>query len=339
MMAQESLGAHDWVINAADTYGVAPVTGPESRNNTPDRWNVYGTDLGHMFRHDGRMFMVFGDTFGPPAARPFLSVPHSDWRSNTMAEIDTTDRPTGGLVFSDMITDGSGHAKELLPSRKVRGREQTVIPTYGVSAGSRMYLHYMSIRQFDQPGHWTLNHSGIAYSDNVGSTWTKANVQWSGNSNFGQVALVPQGDYIYLFGIPGGRYGSLRLARIPADKVLTKAAYQYWIGSSWVTNNPAAAVDIAPGPAGELSVQYNSYYQKWLMMYLIDPAGQIVLRMADSLTGPWGPAQVVTTAAQYPQLYAPYLTPLWNDQEDIYFTMSLFEPYQVFLMHTSLSAA
>jgi len=338
-MAQKSLGAAGWTVNAADTYRVAQDTGPESHNNTHDRWNVYGTDLGHMFLHDDRMFMVFGDTFGPPPAIPFLSVPHSDWRSNTMAEIDVTDRPTGGLVFSNMITDNPGHARELLPSKKVRGDEQTVIPTYGVSVGSRMYLYYMSIRQFDQPGHWSLNHSGIAYSDNAGNTWTKADVQWPGNSNFGQVALVLQGSHLYVFGIPGGRYGSLRLARVPTDSVLTETAYQYWNGSFWATNSPAAAVNIVPGPVGELSVQYNSYYQKWLMMYLIDPAGQIVLRMADSLTGPWGPAQVVVTGAQYPQLYAPYITPLWNDHKDIYFTMSMFEPYQVFLMHTSLTAA
>lgn len=337
-MAQKSLDVNSWIVNAADTYQVAQETGLESLNNTPDRWNVYGTDLGHMFLYDGRMFMVFGDTFGPPAARPFLSVPHSGWRSNAMAEVDTTNRPTGGLVFSSMITDGSGHARELLPSRKIRGKEQAVIPTYGVSVENRMYLYYMSIRQFDQPGHWSLNHSGVAYSDDAGSTWTTAGPRWPGNSNFGQVALVQQGGYIYVFGIPGGRYGSLRLARVPATSVLTGTAYQYWNGSFWATDDPGTAVNIVAGPVGELSVQYNFYYQKWLMMYLIDPAGQIVLRMADSLTGPWSSAQVVVTGVQYPQLYAPYITPLWNDRKDIYFTMSMFEPYQVFLLHTSLTA-
>jgi hypothetical protein len=45
------------------------------------------------------------------------------------------------------------------------------------------------------------------------------------------------------------------------------------------------------------------------------------------------------TAAQFPQLYAPYITPLWNDGPDIYFTMSVYDHYQVYLMHTSLRPA
>jgi hypothetical protein len=239
-----------------------------------------------------------------------------------------------------MITDRPGHAKELLSSQK-NSYEDTVIPTYGVSVGNRMFLDYMSVHQFGAPGHWTLNYSGMAYSDDGGQNWVKdPNTTWPGNSNFGQVAMVKQPDgYIYLFGIPGGRYGALQLARVPATKMLTISAYQYWNGLTWVTGLPAAAVDIVPAPVGELSVQWSSYYHKWLMTYLDDPTGQIVLRMSNSLTGPWSAPQVVVDSSQYPELYAPYITPLWNNGADIYFDMSVFDHYQVYLMHTSLTPA
>jgi hypothetical protein len=75
------------------------------------------------------------------------------------------------------------------------------------------------------------------------------------------------------------------------------------------------------------------------MMYLVDSTGQVVLRMADAPTGPWGPAQEVVSGAQYPQLYAPYLTPMWENGPDLWFTMSLYGPYHVVLMHTSLLPA
>jgi hypothetical protein len=75
------------------------------------------------------------------------------------------------------------------------------------------------------------------------------------------------------------------------------------------------------------------------MTYLDDPTGQIVLRMSNSLTGPWSAPQVVVDSSQYPQLYAPYITPLWNNGADIYFDMSVFDHYQVYLMHTSLTPA
>ncbi|HZD67146.1 MAG TPA: DUF4185 domain-containing protein, partial [Acidimicrobiales bacterium] len=160
-----------FVVNHADTYQVAQETGTGSINNTASRWDVYGSDLGNMFTYQGHTYLAFGDTFGGPAADPFFSVPHADWRSNTMAYDNSTAPPTGGIPFSGMITDAPGHAKELLSSLKQPGVEQTVIPTYGVAVGNRMYLYYMSVRSYGAPGHWTLNYSGIAYSDNGGQTW------------------------------------------------------------------------------------------------------------------------------------------------------------------------
>jgi hypothetical protein len=322
---------------SSGTYQIARELGAGSINQTDVRWGLYGADLGHMFTHKGKIYMTFGDSFGGPAADPFFSQPHSDWRSNTMAYIKPSAAPSHGLFFEGMITDKPGHAKELLSSKKITGDEQTVIPTYGVSTGHRMFLHYMSVREFDQPGHWALNYSGLAHSDDDGQNWTKdMNATWPGNSNFGQVAIVEQGDWLHFFGIPGGRYGGVQLARVRSKTILDLATYQYWNGKSWQTNDPSHAVSIVPAPVGELSVRWNSYYKKWLMMYLNDPQGLIILRTADQLTGPWDNGRVVVTAQQYPALYAPFITPMWNNGPDIYFTMSLFGPYSVYLLHTTL---
>ena len=325
-----------WQVNTADTRKVATQIGSGSVN-PPSRNGVYGTDLGHMFVQNGQLKMVFGDTFGGPAATDFYSVTHSDWRSNVMGVASASASPANGIPFTSMITDRTNHAKELLSSKKIDGNEMTVIPTYGIAVGNRAYLYYMSVRKWGIPGQWTLNNSGIAYSDNGGATWTKSSTQWSGSSNFGQVALVNQGGYVYVYGIPGGRYGGLKLARVPQGSVLTKSAYQYWNGTTWVTGDEYAAKTIVPGPVGELSVQYNSYYKKWIMMYLVDSTQEIVLRTADSLTGPWSDAQVVADSSKYPQLYAPYIVPTALSGKDIWFTMSMFGPYNVSMMHTSLT--
>ena len=128
------------------------------------------------------------------------------YRSHEARFAPATASPTNGIALTGWITDRANHARELLSAQKIDGTEITVIPTYGVSVGSRAYLYYMSVRQWGIPGTWTLNNSGIAYSDNGGATWTKSPVTWSGSSNFGQTALVNQGGYIYVYGIPGGRY-------------------------------------------------------------------------------------------------------------------------------------
>jgi hypothetical protein len=313
---------------------VAQLTGAASINDTEAKYGVTGTDLGHTFEHEGKLYMVFGDTFGAFK---------SDWRSNVAAVISDDD-PNDGLTFDRMISDQPGHAKVLIPQEAVEGVEITIIPTYGVSvetpngSGYRMILHYMAVSFWGEPGQWDLNHSGLAYSDDDGETWAvDPNATWPADSNFGQVAFETVGEYVYVFGIPGGRFGGVALARVAPESILDLDTYEYWDGSQWVRGDATAATTIVPAPAGELSVRWSEHYQQWLMMYLNEDKYAVVLRTSDCLTGPWGEERIVVTGTEYPQLYAPYLPPRWNDGPEIYFSMSVFDAYQVLWMQTSLS--
>lgn len=308
---------------------IVALTGPgdASLNDTGGEYSVYGTDLGSSFMFGDEMYLIFGDTFG---------IDKIDWRSNVAAV--TTDRdPSDGLTFDRMITDREGHAGELLPAKRLDFDEITVIPTYGVAVGKRMFLHYMSVSHWGPPGQWELGLSGWAYSDAAGQTWTKdAKATWPGDSNFGQVAIEEHDGYLYIFGIPGGRFGGVHLARVQPEKLLDIPAYEYWTGSGWEAGAAERAATIVPAPVGELSVRWNSYYHTWIMMYLNEDKYSIVLRTADDLTGPWGEEQVVATGAEFPALYAPFQFPLFNDGPDIYFAMSMFGPYEVYMMRTRL---
>ena len=353
----EPTDATGWAVDRAATAKVADLTGAGSVNDTGARYGVEGADLGHMFMVGPRMAMAFGDTFGAPAAATdFRSVPHADWRSNSIASIDPPASPAKGLAFVGMVSDRPGHAKELIPSAKRKGVQETVIPTYGIATGAKnttMNLQYMSVRSFDRPGHWQLTGSGMVTSVDGGTTWAdQPGARRPADSKFGQVAYVrpggpddpdapvpagvTRGADVYVYGIPGGRYGDLSLARVAADRVADTAAYTYWNGTDWAAGE-ASAVPVIKGPVGELSVRWNSFYRQWLMTYLVDDTGEIVLRTAPAPTGPWSPAQVVTTTRDFPQAYAPYLTPRWNDGPDIWFTMSQFTTYRVALMRTRLA--
>src|SRR5699024_10746394 len=151
----------------------------------------------------------------------------------------------------------------------------------------------------------------------------------------GQVALEEHGHHIYIWGIPGGRYGGVQLARSVPDALLDIDGYEYWTGTDW-RDNPDTAAIVVPPNVGELSVRWNSFYNRWIMMYLNDPEGLIELRVAEDITGPWSEPYVAARATDYPQLYAPYQYPKWNDSADIYFNMSLFGPNDVFLMKTRI---
>lgn len=312
------------------TEVVSQVTGRDSPNDTATRWDVHGTDLGHMFWHRGKLHMVFGDTFGAPGM-----VGRKNWRSNTMALISDPD-PRNGFPIETMIAGLDGMAKELLHSLKVGGLEKTVIPTFGVSVGTRMYLHYMSVKRWGVPGHWEVGQSGIAYSDDDGRTWVKPQSGgWPQGIGFDQVAFVVDEGVLYTFGIPEGRFGGVRLRRVAPERILAADAYEYWDGEGWAADHGKAAI-VVPSPVGELSVAWSETNRRWLMMYLEPERQSVVLRIAPQLTGPWSAPQDVVTVADYPGLYAPYIVPDSEIGADLYYTMSQWDPYNVYLMRTTL---
>ena len=318
-------------IGIRDTRLVAQITGSGTPNATAERWDVYGTDLGHMFWHRDRLYMVFGDTFGRGGRRW-----GRHWRSNVLARLAPPDLRRDVLRMESMVTGEDGFARELLPSRKVDGVEKTVIPTNGVSTGRRMFLHYMSVQKWHGAGRWDVGHSGLAYSDDDGETWIQPeSAVWPTGSGFEQVAFVRQDDWVYSFGIPGGRHGGVRLRRVASEQMLEPGAYQYWDGAGWVSAAEEAAT-LVSGPVGELSVAWNAHYRQWMMMYL-DPARHaVLLRFAAELTGPWSDGEVVVSAEDQPGLYAPYIVPLREVGREVWFTMSKWKPYNVFLMRMTL---
>ncbi|MFI6595799.1 DUF4185 domain-containing protein [Nonomuraea sp. NPDC050536] len=298
---------------------LAQVTGP----GLTDGYAVHGTDLGSVFTMGDRTYLVFGDTFGE--GRSF-------WRSNVMGY--TADRDlSDGLRLDGMVTDEVGLAKELLPSKKVDGAEMTVIPTYGFAVGQSMYLHYMSVRHWGEPGHWDVNRSGLARSDDQGVTWRTLDAPtWPGESGFAQVSVARDGDLLYFWGIPAGRFGGVRLARVPAGRVEDPAAYEYYGPHGWSADARAARL-VVDDTVGELSVQRNDYADAWIMMYLKEGTG-VVMRQSAEPWGPWSEPKPVVDAAEYPGLYAPFMYP--GSGSRVYFNLSLWEPYNVFLFSVDL---
>ncbi|MBB5914145.1 hypothetical protein BJY24_003012 [Nocardia transvalensis] len=318
---------------------VSKLTGAGSVNRTDKRWQVYGTDLGIMWESaPDEIAMAFGDTVGvgfhPPGGMG------GDWRSNLLAFSSNRDL-SQGVVLDRMVTDDRCHAAEVLSSRKKDNIEITTIPTSGFALGDRQYLSYMSIRTWNSlPGTFYTNYGGIAYSDDHGQTWTKdPHARWDnifGLANFQVSTMVPHGDYVYVFGTPNTRLGSVGLARVPKDQVLNTTAYQYWRDGSWTpVGGATSATPIVDGPAGELSVRYDPGRDVWQMSYLDTAKAAIVLREAKSPQGVWSDSTSTVSVSQYPELYGGFIHP-WSTGSDLYFTISTWSDYNVYLMHAEL---
>ncbi|RDI48294.1 DUF4185 domain-containing protein [Nocardia mexicana] len=319
---------------------VNQVTGHGSNNRTDMRWQVDGTDLGIMWEtKPGEVAVLFGDTFGKGWVPGGAGGAGQDWRSNVMGY--STERDLSkGLVIDSMVQDSRCHAAELLDSRKVKNFETTVIPTSGFALGERQYMSYMSVNHWDRiPGMWWTNNGGLAYSDDNGRTWVKDQyAKWDnmfGLNRFQVTTMVPQGDYVYMFGTPNGRIGIIGLARVPKEDVLNKGAYQYWVNGTWAPAAENDATPVLPGIAGEISVRYDEATEQWQMVYL-DPARQtIVLRTAAEPQGIWTDGVPLINTNDYPKSYGGFIHP-WSTGRDLYFTISAWDSYNVYLMHAKL---
>jgi hypothetical protein len=326
------------------------VTGPDSPNQTIQRFAITGTDLGIMWDNgdpvNRQVLMAFGDTNG------YCGIPNKQWRYNALfrsqdgALSKTVAVPDGvvGNKYSGSPVWRSGISKQIINTIGQAPEETGIIPTAGVAVGNHQYLNFMSIRDWNSPGSWSTNFSAIAVSQDNGENWGvypgTIRTPTAGNENFQMGAFLKPGPgdpYMYTFGTPNGRGGSAYVARVAPSLVPDLTKYEYWNADNgaWVPANPAAATPVIPGPVGEMSVQYNTYLKQYLALYG-NGANDVVMRTAPTPQGPWSPEQLLVPSTQIPGgIYAPFLHP-WSTGKELYYNLSLWSAYNVMLMKTVL---
>jgi hypothetical protein len=352
-----SLASAGVITNARNFQIVARLTGPAGSNsiNPTSQVGIGGTDLGHMVSHNGKTYFLFGDTFASEAS---AGSGGPDWRNNAMAySTDTT--PANGITFDGWLTRPDGTAKQVITPGTAA---VTYIPTGAVSVGDKIYAWYMHVSNWSTG--WTLSHAGLAswregdgqfsivpnyrFENPAGGAYTTANGTVGGN--FGMVAasyrspLENSGDgHIYIWGTPGGREGGVKLARVLPAQIENLSAYRYYDGTiagaaQW-TDNEYAGEKIVASSVGEMSVMYNAAVGAWTMMYITGGAQpDFEIRQAPHPWGPWSSPHRVVDFSQAPGLYAPYMNPLYveDNGKTLYFTMSLWNPYDVYLAKVTL---
>jgi hypothetical protein len=344
--SSEPLSSYE--LAASQAVKIARVTGETQAgetlpnpNQTRANFALGGTDLGIVWDAttdpaQPKVMIAFGDSFD---AWGGFGGGGSGWRGNVLA-LSEDDILSDGLSFTTMVSDpqSPNYAKEVIYSaHNTSGNDDfTAIPTAGISVGTRHFIHYMQIRSWGAAGRWNINFSEIAYSDDDGQNWIKSGVKWGPDSKFGQAAFIKNGGYVYMFGTPAGRFDGAYLARVAENDMLVKEKYEYWNGAGWVLNNEAAAALVIEAPVAELSVAYNSFYDKFIMTYLNEDHAAIVLRSSSTLTGGWSGEAEIAKGSEYPGLYGAFIHPWSNDGRDLYFLMSQWGPYNVFLMHSTL---
>lgn len=256
----------------------------------------------------------------------------------------------------------------LNPTNPTLNPEVTLVPTGGVSiprAGSargyRQVMCLMSVNHWGDNGGNSINYAGLAYSDDDGQTWTRTTWRWDNDATFasritGLWMWRHTDGYVYALSQGIYRVDAPVALRCLQDDVLTQSSWEYWDGTSWIANTPTAAVPVwsvknaagaYDGSMGEPSLYYNPGNQCWVSVYLneidfVNGYG-IYMRSASRVEGPWSTPQKLHDAAYWspPQgVYGGFIHP-WSavppqGASDLYFHVSLADPYSTYLMKTTL---
>ncbi len=282
---------------AASSKKVCQLTGDKDRelskptaNLTYTNAGLWGTDLGASFEHDGKLWVLFGDSIptGP-------NTPNAECGD---AIATTTDTVGSDCLDLKLKTDAGG----IFRSPVVPGVDLGCynVPLDGVSTGSSMYVWFSTGK---------MTESVLTRSDDNAKSFTKVrdfskqhfiNVQAElldeplaglPNSAPKQVLMFGSGEY---------RKSSVYLAASALGELEDPAGTRFFAGldvdgctPTWSSKEADAAALFEHECVGELSVHYDPHLQAWLTLYnCLEPRG-ILARTAAQPWGPWSESFVV----------------------------------------------
>jgi hypothetical protein len=307
-------------------------TDQPTRSQTASRFGLLSTDLGSSFEFDGKTYFLFGDSNPSPTfqGKPNLLQDPPRTPDDNDAIGYASDTEANPCVKLDFITDAIGAYKN--PVVLNAGGQPAItlgdfeVPVAGISDGGRMYVlfatdHYI-FPAGPNKGKLTFGtRSVVGESDDSGTTFHYLyDFSKEPDGKFINVAIAKGNDgYLYFWGTQGGplyRKSPAFLARKPIGSMASAAGIQYLqavnpdgtpVFGSEESQAMALFHDELPSSTGggqiadcmgELGVEWNSFIQRWVMLYncLDDtpahPRG-IYMRTAVEPWGSWSIPQTI----------------------------------------------
>ncbi|MEX0720751.1 MAG: DUF4185 domain-containing protein [Balneolaceae bacterium] len=338
-----------------------------TQNQTFSRYQLRATDLGAPFQDGDITWIPFGDTWGAAGG-----------------ELDalayTTDsNPEDGLDL-DFIDDENGIYRPIAIQSISQGAFE--VPMEGLMVDDEMYIYHTT----DHNPPVTMGRSVVATTDNPDDAQFTYLYDFS-SRNFINVSIVQvessdwellpeeeNGKGLVILGSGSYRESDVYLAYQPQAEIRNRKSIQYFAGVDendeplWSSGEDDSVPLFEHPCVGELSVSYNEFIDRWILLYNCSNPRGITMRTAENPWGPWTKSQVIFDPWQdggycnyihvswvdqncdsvhdpgrqneYGGEYGPYQFEHFATGDDqsttIYFTMSIWNPYTVVLMKAGL---
>ena len=354
-------------------------TGQKTLNETGSRFGIYGTDLGVSFLHDGKLYFLFGDTNrtkGKPGL-PATAMPGEDF-NESITDYDSIAYTTSDHAFEGIKLLFNSDFPHLDYVDQMTGEH----PIEGISIGEYMYVFFTTDlfpETFLSPTRSILarsNDGGIHFGKPLYTLSTDKFIHVSAQVIDNHVLQgLPEkaGEGLLIWGTGEHRKSDIYLAYIPLAEINNRSSLRFFSGIAdeeedhlqpiWTSDESMAKPLFPTGCAAEISVRWNYYLEKWIMLYnceLCNTRG-VIVRLADTPWGPWSAPKIIfdpedgygkfihepgkdnlndptrdgheDKGHEYgPYQMAPYSTGIKGRYTKIYFTMSTWNPYQVMQM-------
>ena len=326
------------------------VTGKATLSQTEKRFGLSATDLGSSFEHKGKLYFLFGDTWGRPGDRDVLA-----W----------TDSTDPAKLVLDFHKDKDG--KWLPLTVPDIGQGAFEVPSGGISIDGTIYV----VCTTDHTEKKAMGKSVLARSNDDGKTFKKLHELSA--TKFINVSFWLSDDWLYIYGSGEYRKSDVYLARVKPAQIEDKSKMEYFAGIKgqprWSAKEADAVALFDQPQVGEFSVSYLKPVKRYAMLYNAEEPRGITLRSAENLWGPWSKGSVIFEPdrdngyghfmhisskfkknadklsdakrdEEWGGEYGPYIMSRFTTETDgkvrIYYTMSTWNPYQVVVMQSDL---
>lgn len=345
------------------------------QSQTQSRYRLDGTDLGMpvLDSNGKRTWVFFGDSWGGNAGL-----------TDALGYTEQTN-PDAGLKLDFISLNGVW--KPIYIKEINRGGFE--VPADAIMIGETMYLYHttdhnpngktMGRSIVAKANRQELNNAQFNYLYNFSTDkFINLSIEKVKNADF---PLLPPGggESVLFFGSGDYRNSPVYLASQPVNSIESKSTLSYFSGVRegkpvWIKDEkkalPIFKFETTPR-VGELSVSYNRFLKRWILLYNHDNPRGINMRTAEFPWGPWSEAQAIFrpwedngychfmhTSWEFRQCdnvmepadrknewggeYGPYQYRHFATGDEaigtttIYFNMSTWNPYQVVLMKASL---
>lgn len=351
------------------------VTGPTSPNETMEQYSISGTDLGIMWDNgdseDPQTLFAFGDTMGDCSTPDNEWRSNVLLRSKTTElenglEFNGAARLEDGVAQSLIPRDHMQGEVTKIPTAgiSVNGVQYLrfmSVANWGVPGSWDTNYSGMAYSTDDGESWNVMPHMNRQITDKkpAGENAPDPDEKWF-NAQMSSFVHGEDDDYLYEYLTPSGRQGAAILARVDVseapseddmegvdsegsqaiidddsrESLIDPEAYEFYDGSEWV-DDIENADEVLPRQVSELSVMYNDHLGKYMSMYTsgINP---IVVRTSDSPEGPWSDATTLIGPTVLPGTYGGYMHPQGVDGNNLYYLVTTWNSYNVFLVRTDL---